>query len=166
MKSSVFIKPIEGDMTDCIRECFDNFGGVEAICKGNVFIKFNGTGPDPDVITDREVLLSTVKVVMEKIKPGSIYVMENSAVGFCTRLSFEIDDLGKRLEDLGVTPLYLEEQEPIDVDFKGIALDKPIPIPKILYENLVQHKGENTYINVPKLKAHIQCGVTICIKNQ
>ncbi|MHA1915496.1 MAG: DUF362 domain-containing protein [Promethearchaeota archaeon] len=166
MKSSVFIKPIEGDMTDCVRECFDNFGGVESICKGKVFIKFNGTGPMPDIITDREVLLSTVKVVMEKIKPENIYVMENSAVGFCTRHSFEIDDLGKRVEELGANPLYLEEQEPIDVDFKGIALDKPIPIPKILYENLVDHKGENTYINVPKLKSHIQCGVTICIKNQ
>ncbi|MFX1325070.1 MAG: DUF362 domain-containing protein, partial [Promethearchaeota archaeon] len=63
-------------------------------------------------------------------------------------------------------PLYLEEQEPIEVDFNGIALDKPIPIPKILYENIVEHKEENTYINIPKLKSHIQCGVTICIKNQ
>lgn len=89
--------------------------------------------------------------------------MENSAVGFCTRLSFEIDNLAKRIEELGAKPLYLEEQEPIDVEFNDIALDKPIPIPKILYENLVEHKGENTYINIPKLKSHIQCGVTICI---
>jgi uncharacterized protein (DUF362 family) len=166
MKSTVFIKTIEGEMTDCIQECFDAFGGVDSICKGNVFIKWNGTGPVPEIMTDREVILSTVQVVKEVIKPENIYVMENSAVGFCTRVSFEIDNLAKRIEALGAIPLYLEEQQPIDVDFNGIALDKPIPMPKILYENLVEHKGENTYINIPKLKSHVQCGVTICIKNQ
>lgn len=166
MTSSVFIKPIEGEMTDCIRECFDIFGGVKSICKGNIFIKMNGTGPLPEIMTDREVILSTVKIVKEMIKPENIYVMENSAVGFCTRTSFEIDNLAKKIEELGAIPLYLEEQEPIDVDFKGVALDKLIPIPKILYENLIKHRSKNTYINVPKLKSHTQCGVTICIKNQ
>jgi len=166
MTSKVYIKPIKGDLIDCIRDCFDQFGGVESICKGKVFIKFNGTGPVPEIMTNFEVILSTVKVVKEFIKPENIFVMENSAVGFCTRLAFEINNLGKKVEELGATPLYLDEQEPIDVDFNGVALDKPIPIPKILFENLVQHKGENTYINIPKLKSHIQCGVTICIKNQ
>jgi len=166
MTSKVFIKPIAGDMTDCIRECFDNFGGAGEICKGDVFIKFNGTGPAPEIMTNREVILSTVKVVKEVIDPKHIFVMENSAVGFCTRLAFEIDDLAKNIEKLGAKPLFLDEEESIDVDFKGIALDKPIPMPKILYESLVEHKGENTYINIPKLKSHIQCGVTICIKNQ
>ncbi|GAJ24650.1 unnamed protein product, partial [marine sediment metagenome] len=53
MTSTVFIKPIEGEMTDCIRECFEKFGGVESICKGDVFIKWNGTGPVPEIITNR-----------------------------------------------------------------------------------------------------------------
>ena len=166
LKSDVFIRPIkEDDLTDCVRDCFDQFGGVGSICKGNVFIKFNGTGPDPDIMTDREVILSTVKVVKETINPENIYVMENSAVGFCTRLVFKIEELGKRIEELGAKPLYLDEQESINIDFNGIAFDKPIPVPKILYENLVEHKGENTYINVPILKSHVMCGVTICIKN-
>jgi len=166
LKSNVFIRPIEDDdLTDCVRDCFDQFGGVKSICKGNVFIKFNGTGPDPNIITDREVILSTVKVVKEVINPENIYVMENSAVGFCTRLVYEIDNLEKRIEELGAKPLYLDEQESIDIDFNGVALDKPIPVPKILYENLIEHKGENTYINIPKLKSHIMTGVTICIKN-
>jgi len=166
LKSDVFIRPIENDdLIDCVRDCFEQFGGVESICKGKTFIKFNGTGPDPDIMTNREVILSTVKVVKEVIDPENIYVMENSAVGFCTRLSFEIENLANRIEELGAKPLYLDEQEPINIDFNGIAFDKPIPIPKILYENLVEHKGENTYINIPKLKSHIMCGVTICIKN-
>ena len=107
MKSNVFIRPIEDDdLTDCVRDCFDQFGGVGSICKGNVFIKFNGTGPDPNIITDREVILSTVKVVKEVINPENIYVMENSAVGFCTRLVYEIDNLEKRIEELGIVLDY------------------------------------------------------------
>ena len=166
MNSKVYIRPIENDnITDCVRDCFDQFGGVGSICKGNVYIKFNGTGPAPDIMTDREVILSTVKVVKEVIKPENIYVMENSAVGFCARLCFEIDDLGIRIEELGANLLFLDEQESIEVDFNGVAFDKPIPVPKILYEDIVKHNGENTYINIPKLKSHVQCGVTICIKN-
>jgi uncharacterized protein (DUF362 family) len=166
LKSDVFIRPIvNDDLTDCVRDCFNTFGGVESICKGNVFIKFNGTGPDPDIITNREVILSTVKVIKEAINPENIYVMENSAVGFCTRLVYDIDNLGNKIKDLGANPLFLDEQDSVDINFHGVAFDKPIPVPKILYENLVEHKNENTYINIPKLKSHVMCGVTICIKN-
>ncbi len=166
MNSKVFIRPIENDdLTDCVRDCFDEFGGVGSICKGNVYIKFNGTGPIPEIMTDTEVILSTVKVVKEEINPENIYVMENSAVGFCARLSFEIDDLAKKIEELGANALYLDEEKSIEIEFNGVAFDKPIPVPKILYEDLVKNKGKNTYINIPKLKSHVQCGVTICIKN-
>ncbi|MFX0135491.1 MAG: DUF362 domain-containing protein [Candidatus Hodarchaeota archaeon] len=166
MGPNVFIKPIEGDMTDCIRECFDKFGGVESICKGNIFIKINGTAPNTEIITNHEVVLSTIKVIKEVIKPENIYVMDNSAVTTFTRLVFDLENFSKRIEDLGAKPLYLDEQESINIDFKGKALDKPIPVPKILYKNLVENKGENIYLNIPKLKTHIQCGVTLCIKNQ
>ncbi|TFG25374.1 MAG: DUF362 domain-containing protein, partial [Promethearchaeota archaeon] len=166
MKSDVFIRPIGDDaLFDCVRDCFTQFGGVRTVCKGNVFIKFNGTGPDPDIMTNSDVILSTVKVVKEVINPENIYVMENPAVGFCARLSFEINNLSKRIEELGAKSLYLDEQESINIDFNGVAFDKPIPVPKILYENLVEHRGENTYINIPKLKSHVMCGVTICLKN-
>ena len=168
MKSNVFIKPIKNEpLKDCIKECFENFGGVGAICKGNVFIKFNGTAcHNKHIITDPDIILATVEVVKEMINPQNIYVMENSAVTGFTRLVFEIEDLSKRIKKLGAKPLFLDEQKSVDIDFKGKALDKPIPIPKILYENLIKNKSQNTYINIPKLKSHIQCGVTICIKNQ
>ncbi|MFX0136167.1 MAG: DUF362 domain-containing protein, partial [Candidatus Hodarchaeota archaeon] len=52
------------------------------------------------------------------------------------------------------------------IEFNGRILDKSIPIPRILYENLVENKTENTYLNVPKLKTHLQTGITACIKNQ
>jgi len=166
MKSIVFIKPIEGDLTDCVRESFDIFGGAESLCKGKVFIKINGTAANPGAITSPDLILSTVKVISEVINPKDIYVFENSAVTTFTRLVFQVENLAKRLKKLGVKPLYLDEQKSMLINFNGAVLDKPIPISKILYENLVFNKDENTYINIPKLKAHIQCKVTICIKNQ
>jgi uncharacterized protein (DUF362 family) len=164
--SKVIVKPISGDLKSVIKECFNIFGGVDSICKGKIFIKFNGTAPIPEIITCPNVIISTVEVISEYIAPKNIYVMENSTVGFCTRFCFEIEDLGKNVEQMGANVLYLDEEEAVEVEFNATALDKPIPIPKILYEHLVRKKGENTYINIPKLKSHIQCGITACIKNQ
>jgi uncharacterized protein (DUF362 family) len=153
-------------MIDCVKECFNAFGGPEKICKGKVFIKINGTTASKETITDTEFLLAAVDVVKEVVSPGYIYVMENSAVTLPTRVVFEVGNMGKKVKKRGVNLLFLDEQKPVTVEFDGVALDKPIPVPEILYENLVKHKGENTYINIPKLKTHVNCGVTLSIKNQ
>ena len=39
MKADVFIRPINNDLKIAIKECFDKFGGVDQIIKGNVFLK-------------------------------------------------------------------------------------------------------------------------------
>ena len=167
MNSTVFMKSAENDLTDCVRECFNAFGGVDSIVKGNVFLKINTTMPMLAAITNPEVILAVIRVVKEaKEKPKQIFVFDNCAVGFFTRYIFSLEHLAQRIKKLGAKPLYLDEQKSIDVEFHGKALDKPIPIPKILYENLVEHKTENTYINIPKLKTHLQTGMTCCIKNQ
>ncbi|MBN2153304.1 MAG: DUF362 domain-containing protein [Candidatus Lokiarchaeota archaeon] len=163
---TVYVKRIEGSMVDSVKECFDRFGGASKICKGKVFIKINGTTASKDAITDPEVLLAVVEVVKGVIPAENIYVMDNSAVTLPTRIVFETGKLAKRIKKAGVNVLFLDEQKPVMVEFKGVALDKPIPVPEILYEHLVKHKGENTYLNLPKLKAHIMCGVTLSIKNQ
>ncbi|MHA1276941.1 MAG: DUF362 domain-containing protein [Candidatus Helarchaeota archaeon] len=166
-ESMVFIQPAEGDLKACVRSCFNAFGGVDALVKGNVFIKINGTMPDRSSITTPEVILATIEVIKEASEPPKkIYIFDNCAVGFFTRLVFAVDNLGKRIRKLGAKPIYLDEQKPIMVDFDGKALDKPIPIPKILYENLIERKTENTYINIPKLKTHLQTNLTNCLKNQ
>ncbi|HME50812.1 MAG TPA: DUF362 domain-containing protein [Candidatus Lokiarchaeia archaeon] len=164
--SIVFVKHIEGRMIDNVRACFDQFGGAAKICKGKVFIKFNGTGPDKRIVTDAEVVLATVDIVKDVVPAKDIYVMENCAVGYPTRAVFEVNKLGKKVRQRGANTLFLDEQKPVLVEFHGEALDKPIPVPEILYENLVTHKEENTYINLPKLKAYTNCGVTLSIKNQ
>ncbi|NVM30834.1 MAG: DUF362 domain-containing protein [Candidatus Helarchaeota archaeon] len=169
MSPTVFIKPTNENLTDCVRECFDAFGGVNSIIKesGKVFLKLNLTMPDLSAITTPEVVLSTIEVIKEaNVDPKNIYVFDNCAVAIFTRVCFAVDNLGKRIRKLGAKPICLDEQKSIDVEFNGKALDKPIPIPKILHENLIENREENTYINLPKLKTHLQAGMTNCIKNQ
>jgi uncharacterized protein (DUF362 family) len=171
MKSRVFIthtkNNTENDLIDAINACFNYFGGIDKIVKGNVFIKINATAVNPDAITTPEVIVALIKVIQKaKIKYKNIYIFDNSAFGMPTRLVFKIQNLAKRIKKLEAIPLYLDEQESVFFEFNGRILDKPIPIPRIIYENLVENKTENTYINVPKLKTHLQTGVTACIKNQ
>jgi uncharacterized protein (DUF362 family) len=170
-KTKVYIRSIknltENELFEAITACFNQFGGIENIIKGNVFLKINATAVNPDAITTPEVILAIIKVInTAKIKVKEIYVFDNSAFGMPTRLVFKIQNLSKKIKKLGAIPLYLDEQESINFDFNGNVLDKLIPIPKILYENLVVNRNENIYINVPKLKTHLQTGITACIKNQ
>jgi uncharacterized protein (DUF362 family) len=154
-------------LEDGIRNCFDQFGGVDSIIKGKVFLKFNGTMQFQTAMTSTEVILSTIRVIKETTKEIEyIYVMDNSGVGSFTRLVFQVNDLGKQVKELGAKPLYLDEEKSIDINFDGTILNKPIPVPKILYENLVKNKERNTYINLPRLKSHVLSKSTASIKNQ
>ncbi len=171
MKPIVYITSTKNntktDLMNAGKACFDQFGGVEKIAKGNIFIKVNATAVNVDAITSPEVVIAIIEVIQRaNINYNNIYVFDNSAFGMPTRLVFKIQKLAKRIRRLGAIPLYLDEQEPIFMDFNGKVLDKSVPIPKILYENLIEHKTENTYINVPKLKTHLQTGITVCLKNQ
>ena len=167
VKAKVCVTEIQGDLRGAIRKCFDAFGGIDSICKGDVFIKINALMPDLTAMTDIDVILETVALLKEAPpKSKKIYVFDSSAVGFPTRVVFLMGDLAKRIKKLGAIPLYLDEQPSIDMNFQGKALDYPVPIPRILYEKLFLSKEENTYINIPKLKCHLQTQMTACLKNQ
>ena len=101
--------------------------------------------PDLTAITDIDVVLETIKVVqMANPKPKNIYVFDSAAVGFPTRVVYQMEDLAKRIKKLGAIPLYLDEQPSVDVNIEGKVFDYPCPIPKILHEKLIIKKDENT----------------------
>lgn len=101
-------------MKDCIRECFEKFGGVDSIIKGNVYIKINGTGPVLAAITNPEVIIATVELIKEQSSNlGKFFVFENSAVTQFTRLVFKLENLAKRIKDAGGKPLYLDEEKSV-----------------------------------------------------
>ena len=117
-------------------------------------------------MTNPDVVMAVVEVIKEDSKKAKdVYVFDNTSAGLFTRVVFTMEKLAKRIKKVGAIPLYLDEQKSMLYDFKGEVLDKPIPIPIILYDNLIKNKDKNTYINVPKLKTHTQCDATICIKN-
>jgi uncharacterized protein (DUF362 family) len=165
MKSRVFIRPIDKDLKKGVQECFDQFKIFESI-KGNVFLKINCTMPNTSAMTNVDLIMAAIELIKENCSDyNTIYVCDNGAVGTFTRMAFLVDKLAKRVKRAGAKPLYLDEKKSVDFDFKGKILNKPVPIPKIIYENLIENRADNTLINVPKLKSHTQARATICIKN-
>ncbi len=90
--------------------------------------------------------------------------MDNSAVGSFTRLVFQVDNLGNQVKELGAKPLYLDEEKSVDVNFYGKILDKPIPIPKILYENLILLPCSLTKMVLLMILAKLKWGKFISIR--
>jgi uncharacterized protein (DUF362 family) len=166
MRSKVFIKPVDEDLTQSIRACFNEFGGVDSIVKENVFIKMNANTM-VNSMTNPDVILSIIEVIKEaSSKPKNVYVMDNCTMGTYTRLIFQYKKLSKRIKKAGAKPLYLDEHKSVPVELNGTVFKDPVPIPKILYENLLENRDETTYINVPRLKTHVFTGITISVKNQ
>lgn len=166
MRSRVLVKPIEEHLLESIRDSFDTFGGVQSIVKGNLFIKMNANTM-VNSMTHPEVVLSIIALIREaSSRVKNIYVMDNCTMGAFTRLIFQYDNLAQRIKKAGAIPLYLDEQRSVPFCFNGDVLAAPVPIPRILYENLIEKRDENTYLNVPRLKAHVLTGITVCVKNQ
>ncbi len=171
MNSKVYLTSTKTSSSEelmcAIKACFEPFGGLSRFLRGEIFIKINATTLDPTAITSPAVILAILKLIKEeKNDEHPVHIFDNSAVGLPTRVVFKMGSLAKKIKKLGVNPLFLDEQEPIIIDLKGSALDKPIPFPKILHDKLVENRQENTYINIPKLKTHLQTGITACLKNQ
>jgi len=167
MHSKVTVFSAIPSLKKTIEDSFEAFGGIQAIVKGNIYIKVNLTMADPSAITSPEVVLTIIEILADHgIDKKRVFVFDNAAVGMATRVNFQTLNFAKRIEKIGANVLCLDEQEAMDFDFEGKVLDKPIKFPKILYDELIVNKGQNTYINVPRLKIHPQTKVTICIKNQ
>lgn len=163
----VFVKDYHDNMKELIFQAFESFGGYSKIVKGKVFIKINLTMADPSAVTSPEVILNLIEYLIENGKSAKdIYVFDNSAAGLPTRVVFKTNKLSKKIKKLGANVLCLDETKPVDLTFKGEILKGPIPFSSVIYENLMVNREKNTYINCPKLKIHLQTGVTICIKNQ
>ncbi|MFW9924318.1 MAG: DUF362 domain-containing protein [Candidatus Thorarchaeota archaeon] len=165
--SLVHIQEISHNLEQAVKDCFDQFGGIDSFIKDNVFIKINATMPNISAITNPDVVIAVIRVLKTaKKKPKSIYVFDSTAVGFPTCLSFKVKNLDKRIKQEGAIPLFLDEQKEFEmIDFQGKGLNNPVPIPRILVDHLLQNKDKNTFINIPKLKTHLQTGITCCIKN-
>jgi len=159
-------------LSKSIAAIFDAFGGKSLLKSSRaVYLKPNAIDTKPFVYT-RPEFLERVIDYFKGIGAGRIYVMENSTQSNYTRIVFDGIGYARICRRTGAIPLYLDEQKNVRMEFsrdpqKAGAYDSNVlEMPRILVDKLIDHKDENLYVNLPKLKTHSMGVVTLGIKNQ
>ncbi len=126
------------------------------INRDRVFIKPNIVapfGPLSGIVTDPELVRGLIEYLRHKgIK--KITIGEAPGLGVNAEEAFRVSGFRRIADETGVDLLDLTRQDVLHLPWKrdGIA------IPKIVFESY--------YINIPKLKTHVNTTVTLGLKNQ
>jgi len=154
---------------------FESFGGKKLLKpSGDVYIKPNGIDAKAYCYTRAELVEAVIEYFNE-IGANRIFLFENSTQSNFTRLVFEVNGYKKICKKTGAIPLYLDEMPTIKLEFKGKPSVKEqangydlkyFHFPKKIYQELVERKEHNLYVNLPKLKTHSMGVITLGIKNQ
>jgi len=180
-ESFAVFKPLGEEITREIKrkvgEIFDNFGGGSMIkSSGDVYIKPNGIDAKPYCHTRPELVEAVIDYWFEA-GAMNVFLFENSTQANYTRLVFENTGYKKVCKRTGAIPVYLDEEETVEFEFRGkTAIAEggdpqgyelgSFRMPEILAQKLIQKRDENLYISLPKLKTHSMAGVTLGVKNQ
>jgi uncharacterized protein (DUF362 family) len=164
-KAEVILADTRPGIAGAIREVFDHFGGGAKFLRSSrdVYIKVNGVGSETSVYTDPEVLRQTI-LYFRECGARTVYVMENSTQANFTRLVFHVTGYAKVCGETGAVPVFLDETDAVPVFLNGVQ--EFIDISRFVYERLIENRGENFYLSLPKLKTHSMSQVTLSIKNQ
>lgn len=161
----VAVAAIEEDIDGAVEEVFGAFGGASALLAGRkeAFIKVNAVDFKPYTFTDPHVLQAVVRS-LQRGGARRVYVMENCTQGNFTRLVFRVSGLEKAVKEVGAVPLYLDEGKQAEVVLP--TLGYPVRVSRWVKERLIEGRGGNFYLNMPKLKMHSMATVTLGVKNQ
>jgi uncharacterized protein (DUF362 family) len=164
-KVEVVFADTKTGIPSAVSKIFDYFGGGGKLLRSSrdVYIKVNGVGPEPYVFTDPEVLRQTI-LYFKQCGARTIYVIENCTQANFTRLVFQGTGYLKVCKDTGAVPVYLDETPAVPVFLEGI--EEFIDISRFVFDRLIEHRSENFYLSLPKLKTHSMSQVTLSIKNQ
>jgi len=169
MKNKVsIVKVDESGIEAAIRKAIDLAGGLKkVVTPGNrVLIKPNLCHPEPSGIghiTDCRVTEAVTKIVQE-LGPRSIVIGEGSAAGYdwggshSTEESFRVSGTAAVAQKLGVElrNLNADKSETVTVN-NAYVMDK-VKIAKTALES-------DVIIDIPVLKAHPRCLITLSLKN-
>ncbi|MDR0314516.1 MAG: DUF362 domain-containing protein, partial [Oscillospiraceae bacterium] len=166
---------LKKEVFTAVSEIFDAAGGKSMLkSSGDVYIKPNGIDSKPYCHT-RPELIEAVISYWKDAGANRIFLFENSTQSNFTRMVYAITGYSDICRRYGVKEIYLDEEEDVTFDFKGKPSESQdekgyrhltFQIPKFVVENLIEHKDENLYISLPKLKTHSMAGVTLGVKNQ
>jgi uncharacterized protein (DUF362 family) len=131
-----------------------------------VWLKPNMVRPLPTIpaITDARFMAALIREIKEDAEPRKIIVADNPYSGYPGEKSFNFEGefsglkMKETCEKEGAEVIYLDEYK-----FDLVQ----IPTAKVLKEVELSHLREevDVIINVPKLKTHVQTGITVAIKN-
>lgn len=164
-------KQIVAEIERNVREIFDLAGGAALLkSSGDVYVKPNGIDAKPYCYTRPEVVDAVIRYWFAA-GAKNIYLFENSTQSNFTRLVFESVGYTRICRESGAKPIYLDEDKCVRCSFGGgngaeaYELNE-FELPWLVKDKLIDHKEENLYIDIPKLKTHSMAGVTLGIKNQ
>ena len=175
MPNVIVVDIRKGVVKSAVREFFSKLetSGDSILNKSkHVYIKVNGIDFRKHCFTSPEVLEAVIEYF--QASGATVYVMENSTQANMTRIVFAINGYLNICERTGAIPIYLDEEETENFEFKGKASIKDDPngyilktfrFPKTIVK-IMQNRESITYINLPKLKTHSMAGVTLGMKNQ
>ncbi|MFX1253908.1 MAG: DUF362 domain-containing protein [Promethearchaeota archaeon] len=163
MKAKVVVQDVE-TIRESLLKVFDPFDGLDALGlqqHSKIFIKYNGIHHGKEMYTDPVVLGELVKICKE-YTDEPVYVIENSTQSNFSRMVAELTGIAKTVKKNGGRNVYLDEQPAVIVHLGEDQ--RPTKFPRILYRELIQNKGSNFLLNVPKLKTHLMSTVTLGLK--
>jgi len=150
-----------------IKKAVDYLGGLGRFIRTGdvVWLKPNlgRTLPTVPSITDPRFLASLIQLIKEETKPKKIIVADSPVVGYTGERAFNDKDYSGLpvkpvVEKAGAEVLYLDEAEHEPIKIAKAVVLKDVLMPKLRRE-------VDVIINVPKLKTHVQTGITVCVKN-
>ncbi len=164
-KAKVVLADTGMGLDAAVRECFDAFGGAQALIKSSrdVYLKVNAVDLKPYSYTDPAVLREVILYFRER-GARTVYVIENCTQANFTRLVFKSTGITAICHETGAVPVYLDETPALPVYLE--TMESFIDISEFVYDRLVLNGDANLYISLPKLKTHSMSTVTLSVKNQ
>ena len=167
--------PLREEVFAAVEKIFDAAGGKSLLkSSGDVYIKPNGVCCKAYSYTRPELVEAVIRYWKDK-GAKNIYLFENSTQANITRMVFAITGYSEICQSLGVKQVFLDEEKNQTLQFTGKDLEGKVEhgyrqtsfqMPRFIVERLIEGRGENLYINLPKLKTHSMTDVTLGVKNQ
>lgn len=155
----VIVKSPKRNIELMVRRAFNVLGGLSDIIRpdSTILIKPNVGFSYVEANTNPKVVEAVVRVVKE-YNPRRIVIAESAVRGSDTSYNFEVTGLYSIARKYNVDIVDLKKTEDIvTVETYGLKL-KTVRVYRLAYE-------ADVIISIPKLKRHIEAGVTISLKN-
>jgi uncharacterized protein (DUF362 family) len=158
----VSISRVDGDIKQALKESLEKIGGLEKFVKKgeNIFVKPNLTGdrdPSTGAVTNPQVTKALIELIYE-LHPKQVLLGDSPSWGFDTEEVYDITGCRNVAEETGCSLINLDTDERVLCRIKQARRLKKTYVAKSVLES-------DKLINVPVLKTHMQCGVTLGLKN-